>query len=112
MAQWQDGTYDKVMQRVDYERNLGRLNGISDIQAYTQIGNMMADEGKLQRTGTPLKQTPTSIVQPLKAKSSSDISRGSKRFPTAGVFDVLTGLAARFLCFLSISSVEGFALRG
>ena len=105
----QDGTYDKVMQRVDYERNLGRLNGISDIQAYTQIGNMMADEGKLQRTGTPLKQAPTSIVQPLKAKpSTEEIERKQRKRAASPVKTSKTPAVGNLLDPLEMSD-EDFA---
>jgi hypothetical protein len=68
----QDGTFDAVMQRVDYERSLGRLKGVPDIQAYMQMGNAMADEGKLQRTGTTPKQVSPVSVQPLNAKTSKE----------------------------------------
>ena len=105
----QDGTFDKVMQRVDYERNLGRLNGISDIQAYTQIGNMMADEGKLQRTGTPLKQAPTSIVQPLKAKpSTEEIERKQRKRAASPVKTSKTPAVGNLLDPLEMSD-EDFA---
>ena len=105
----QDGTFDKVMQRVDYERNLGRLNGISDIQAYIQIGNMMADEGKLQRTGTPLKQAPTSIVQPLKAKpSTEEIERKQRKRAASPVKTSKTPAVGNLLDPLEMSD-EDFA---
>ena len=65
----QDGTFDAVMRRVEYERSLGRLSGVSDIHAYMQTGNAMADEGKLHRLGSPAQQTQPSI-QPVMAKPS------------------------------------------
>lgn len=67
----QDGTFDAVMKRVDYERSLGRLNGVSDFDAYKLMGNTMANEGLLQRVGVPqnVVQQPVNI-QPSKAEPS------------------------------------------
>lgn len=75
----QDGTFDVVMQRVDYERSLGRLTGVSDIQAYMQMGNAMADEGKLQRAGASQQQAPPESVQPPKAKPSEEEIKRKQR---------------------------------
>lgn len=68
----QDGTFDAVTRRVDYERSLGRLTGVPDFQAYMQIGNVMADEGKLYRKDSPSPTitTPPEIVQPATVKPS------------------------------------------
>lgn len=66
-----DGTFDAVTKRVDYERSLGRLNGVSDFDAYKLMGNTMANEGLLQRVGVPqnVVQQPVNI-QPSKAEPS------------------------------------------
>jgi hypothetical protein len=76
----QDGTYDAVIKRVDYERSLGRLQGISDIQAYMTMGNVMADEGALYRSGTtkPVKQ-PISVPPIKKQVSKKDIERQKRK---------------------------------
>lgn len=42
-----DGTYDKVWAFVERERMLGRLVGLSDLDAYYQAGEAMAKSGKL-----------------------------------------------------------------
>lgn len=76
----QDGTFDAVMQRVEYERSLGRLKGVSDIQAYMQTGNAMADEGKLQRAGAPQTQvSPVSVQSPQARPSKQDVERKLKK---------------------------------
>jgi len=75
----QDGTFDAVMQRVEYERSLGRLAGISDIQAYMKVGNTMADEGKLHRVGVPQQQAQSTNVQPTQAEPSKEEVERKKR---------------------------------
>lgn len=97
----QDGTFDAVMQRVGYERNMGRLIGVSDIHAYMQMGNTMADEGKLHRRGsTQQTMQPSSSIQPTMAEpSKQEIERKQKKraasptkvtkTTTATVFDPL-----------------------
>ena len=77
----QDGTFDAVMQRVGYERNMGRLIGVSDIHAYMQMGNTMADEGKLHRHGsTQQTMQPSSSIQPTMAEpSKQEIERKQKK---------------------------------
>lgn len=42
-----DGTFDKVMGAVNYERTLGRLQGISDLEAYKRAGDTLAAAGQL-----------------------------------------------------------------
>ena len=43
----QDGTFDKIMQVVAQERTLGRLEGITDLDAYKAIGGAMAERGMI-----------------------------------------------------------------
>ena len=69
----------------------------------------MADEGKLQRTGTPLKQTPTSIVQPLKAKpSTEEIERKQRKRAASPVKTSKTPAVGNLLDPLEMSD-EDFA---
>lgn len=70
-----DGTYDKVMERVTYERSLGRLQGMSDFDAYKSAGDVLAAEGKLSVPGQP--QQPVS--QPSKAEPSKAEKERQKR---------------------------------
>ena len=77
----QDGTFDAVMQRVGYERSMGRLIGVSDIHAYMQMGNTMADEGRLHRVGSTQKaMQSTPNIQPTTAEpSKQEIERKQKK---------------------------------
>lgn len=105
----QDGTFDAVMQRVEYERSLGRLIGVSDIQAYMRMGNAMADEGKLYRVGTSQQTTPPVNVQPSKAESSKDELERKQRKRAAGPIKMAkTPVAEKLLDPLELSD-EDFA---
>jgi len=80
-----DGTFDKVMEKVTYERNMGRLTGISDFEAYKTAGDALAAAGVLQVPGA--SKAPVS-VQPNKAKDSQkEAERKNKKraaSPTKG----------------------------
>lgn len=51
-----DGTYEKVMGAVQYERSMGNLRGVSDLEAYKAMGDQLWNQGIL---GTPTTQTVT-----------------------------------------------------
>ena len=72
-----DGTFDMVMKQVDYERSVGRLKGVSDLDAYRQVGNALADAGVLQRVGAP--QPPVNVQPPKAEPSQKDIERKQKK---------------------------------
>ena len=54
-SQVQDGTYDKINQAIEYERMFGRLQGVSDLQAYKQVGELMFSQPQ------PIAQADTAI---------------------------------------------------
>lgn len=56
-----DGTYDTVMNAVNYERSLGKLQGVSDLEAYKQVGDILHAAGKL---GTPAPKPASADVTP------------------------------------------------
>ena len=66
-----DGTYDKVMGAVTYERSLGNLQGVTDLDAYKQMGDKLQAQGQLgpvpntQNSGVPAH------VAPVKPKVNS-----------------------------------------
>jgi hypothetical protein len=68
-AQMEDGSFDKVHAAVTYERSLGRLAGVSDFDAYRQIGQAMYDAGQLgpkkEEAAAPVKK-----VKPTKSKEA------------------------------------------
>lgn len=51
------GVYDKISEVMETERALGRLSGLSDIEAYKQIGDYLQKQGAFNQTATPDKET-------------------------------------------------------
>jgi len=75
-----DGTYDKVMGQVNYERTLGNLKGISDLDAYKQIGELMQNAGHLNPApDTDKSQVPTKVGKVKPKKKISDTTRNKRR---------------------------------
>jgi len=50
------GVYDKVMSAVNYERSLGKLQGVSDLDAYKAMGNSMEKQGAFNTVTDPAKE--------------------------------------------------------
>lgn len=70
------GVYDQIAARIDKERMLGRLSGVSDIQAYKEIGSAMhaAKEFKGQEETPPAKEeTPAKVADLVKPKVEDDL---------------------------------------
>lgn len=62
----ENGVYDKISERVERERNLGSYMGVSDLEAYRQVAEVMNQEGAF----TPpkeIEQAPV-ITAPVKKK--------------------------------------------
>ena len=80
-----DGTFDKVMEKVTYERSLGRFTGLSDFDAYKEAGNALAQTGALQVPGA--SQPPASVQPPVTKTSQKEVERKQKKraaSPTKG----------------------------
>lgn len=77
------GHYDIIAAEIESERMLGRLKGLSDIEAYKQIGDAIHERGGFKHleqpsgTQTPLKQEPV-VVDPKSSKAEED-KRNEKR---------------------------------
>jgi len=85
------GLYEKVMHVVDRERMLGKLNGVSDFDAYTQVGRAMEAQGAFKETPTANVQQEIQ-VEPKKAdpviskqKRAAAPTKGSNSKPKAKV---------------------------
>ena len=97
------GIFKKVSEVVERERILGRLNGLSDIEAYKQVGDAINSNGGF---GDPVQATPTQPVSTSKSNSVNKTnnpvdpklankrkaagSTKSKTSKTAPQFDVLS----------------------
>jgi hypothetical protein len=87
----QSGVYDQVMAVVDRERMLGRLNGLSDLEAYKKVGDQLFAEQTTQETQpqTPMEESvpktvsekPDPIVVAKKKAAGSVKSRPVKKQP-------------------------------
>lgn len=60
----QDGTFDKVMGAVNYERSLGRLQGVSDFEAYKAVGDVLYKQGLITVPNQSVPVTPQPISTP------------------------------------------------
>lgn len=76
----ESGIYDLVQTEVDRQRMFGQLSGLSDLEAYRQVGDAMNAEGKFAHlvAGQPQQgqQTPpAAIVPPPNPKKAEDESK-------------------------------------
>lgn len=76
------GAYDMISEKVEQERMFGRLQGVSDIEAYKQVSDALEARGDFAHlAGQPApKAAPAKIVAPLKpSKADDDKLREQKR---------------------------------
>lgn len=74
------GIYDLVSTEIEQERMLGRLNGLSDIEAYQQVGDAIAARGGFDHLFQPQKQSqPPKPVTTKSASKPNDAQRRTKR---------------------------------
>ena len=65
------GIFKKVSEVVERERILGRLSGLSDIEAYKQVGDAINSNGGF---GDPVQATPT---QPISTSKSNSVNKAN-----------------------------------
>jgi len=80
----QRGIYDQIVQEVERERIFGRLSGLSDIEAYRQVGDAIQARGGFDHlaanAGSQGQQTPSRpVVVPPKPKSVDEDKLREKR---------------------------------
>lgn len=69
----QSGIYDTILKEVEKERLFGRLTGLSDIEAYRQIGDAIQARGGFAPVGNQGQQVPAKpVVVVPKPKSADD----------------------------------------
>jgi hypothetical protein len=61
------GVYDKVMAAVNYDRSIGKLGNMSDLDAYKETGNRLEQEGAFAQPVTPA--TDTGVTTPPSPQS-------------------------------------------
>lgn len=75
------GVYDIISAQVDQDRTFGRLDGLTDIEAYRKVGDAIQARGGFDHLGIQGKQAPPkgTIVTPPKPKVDSVELRDKKR---------------------------------
>ena len=79
------GVYDVISKKVESERMFGRLTGMSDIDAYRQVGEMIQAEGgfnHLNKGSSPVQKkpaTPAVVVPPKPSKVDEDKLKEKRR---------------------------------
>lgn len=95
-----DGVFDQVWGEVERQKTFGKLTGLSDLEAYRQVGEQLASSGKLQLMGgtanTQSQATaPAKVVVPPKPKQADDSDRRNKR-QAAGPTKAATPSSSKF----------------
>lgn len=80
----QTGIYDLISKEIESERVFGRLNGLSDIEAYRQVGDALHAKGaftSLNQGSSPVQQKPATrpVVVTPKPKIEDDKLKDKRR---------------------------------
>lgn len=75
------GIYDVIVKEIERERTFGRLNGLSDLEAYRQVGDAIQAKGGFDHLGRQGHQNPPSprVVTPNPKKEDDSKLREKKR---------------------------------
>jgi len=75
------GIYDLIVKEMESERVFGRLSGLSDIEAYRQIGDAIQARGGFNHLGSSQEKTATQpvVVTPKPKKVEDDKLKDKKR---------------------------------
>jgi hypothetical protein len=79
------GIYDRIQKEIDNERMFGRLNGVSDIEAYRQVGDALHARGEFNAlakgSSQPKPPAPAEkvVVQPKPKQVDGDKLKDKKR---------------------------------
>lgn len=76
-SQVQDGTFDTIAQVIEKDRMLGRLKGMSDLQAYKEVGERLQREYDAKTNAQKTKDTPA-VTQVEKKPVASSTTPATK----------------------------------
>lgn len=82
----QSGIYDLITAEVESERMFGRLSGLSDIEAYRQVGDAIQARGGFDHLSTQGQQTKTSapvVLKPTPKKVDDEKLKEKRRAASA-----------------------------
>lgn len=96
------GYFDQIAQAVQYERSLGRLAGLSDLDAYKLVGDAMQKQGAFgapaAKGTTPPAETGQGPSQDSKGSDGDDVDRRKRAAsPTKGGAGAGKGTQKNFL---------------
>lgn len=74
----ESGIYDKISAVVERERMLGRLNGLSDIEAYKHVGDAINAQGGFQSTSKTTNVKATNKVEDPSLKNRKKAASSTK----------------------------------
>ena len=100
------GVYDTITKEMEKERMFGRLNGLSDIEAYRQVGDAIQARGGFNSVGHPEKTTPAAVVVPPNPKQVDDSKLNDKRRAASSPRPAAPGAPAKDFNPLSMSDEE------
>ena len=98
-----NGVYEKVNAVLQQEKSLGKLNGISDVEAYREIAEHLHKNGDLQNAGGK-KVEPSNVSSKTDEKAETD--RDKKRKAAAPVKQTATKKAPSDDNFLGLSDED------
>lgn len=80
-----NGVYDTVMTEVNYQRSMGNMKYLSDLQAYEQVGNRLEAEGKFRQVNPDEETKPepkVKKVDPIKEKQRLESKKKATKTKT------------------------------
>ena len=111
----QSGLYDRIEKEVSRERTFGRLNGLTDIEAYRQVGDAMNARGEFTSAVAPSEKPAPKpvVVTPAPKKVVADelkeqrrAASSTKTVASAPVTDEFNPLALPDEEFLKIANAK------
>lgn len=103
----QSGIYEVIAKEIENERLFGRLNGLSDIEAYRQVGDAIQARGGFSHLSTQGHQAqPKPVVVAPKPKIVDEDKRREKKLAASGTKAVTPSKSAAEFNPLSLSDDE------
>jgi hypothetical protein len=102
----QNGIYDTIIAEVDRERMFGRLNGMSDIEAYRHVGDAIQERGGFNPVATPGKPTTAPVIVPPKPDTAAEDRLREKRRAASSTKPAGSGSAVADFNPLAMSDEE------
>ena len=101
------GIYDLISKEVESGRMLGRLNGLSDIEAYRQVGDAIQARGGFNHLGSSQgKPSPAPVVVQPKPKKVDEDKLNDKRRAASSSTPAVSSTVSKEFNPLSLSDAE------